>query len=98
MNKRLSVLALCTLAGTSILNARIIDVIVESGAKNIDIGIIYLDDAKNLQEITVTGNSMVHSQGRTIVYPSSADVKASSTSTARRNLNNADNGSSLLKL
>lgn len=56
------------------------DIIVESGSKNLNLGIIYLDDAKNLQEVTVTGNSVVHSQGRTIVYPSSDDVKASSTS------------------
>lgn len=140
MNKRWSILALCSLTGVSILNARTIqgvvlsandstavagagcriladgtfingttsdtegafklntdlksalslevsmtgfsptDIIIEAGSKNIDIGAIYLDDAKNLQEVTVTGNAVTQSKGRTIVYPSGADVKASSTS------------------
>ncbi|MDE6286337.1 MAG: hypothetical protein K2L99_05020, partial [Muribaculaceae bacterium] len=33
-----------------------------------------------LNEVTVTGNTVIHSNGRTIVYPAAADVKASSTS------------------
>lgn len=55
------------------------DVIVEPGANNLDIGAIYLDESVALDEVVVTANPVVHSKGRTIVYPSGADVKASST-------------------
>lgn len=55
-------------------------IIIEAGTRNIDLGTVYLDDAKNLQEVTVTGNGVVHSQGRTVVYLSGADVKSSATS------------------
>ncbi|MDE6340570.1 MAG: outer membrane beta-barrel protein [Muribaculaceae bacterium] len=55
------------------------DIIIESGVKNINVGAIYLDAARTLDEVSVTANSVLHSKGRTIVYPSSADVKASSS-------------------
>lgn len=55
------------------------DVIVEPGSNNLDIGAIYLDESVALDEVVVTANPVVHSKGRTIVYPSGADVKASST-------------------
>lgn len=56
------------------------NIIIETGSRNVNLGTIYLDDATTLAELTVTGNEIVHSQGRTVVYPSSADVKASATS------------------
>ncbi|MDE6497181.1 MAG: outer membrane beta-barrel protein [Muribaculaceae bacterium] len=55
-------------------------IIIESGAKNLNTGAIYLDEGIALNEVTVTANSTVHSKGRTIVYPAAADVKASATS------------------
>lgn len=56
------------------------DVIIDAGSKNVNIGTIYLDQGVTLDDVTVTGNQVVHSKGRTIVYPSSSDVRASSTS------------------
>lgn len=54
-------------------------VIVESGGKNIDLGIIYLSEGTMLQEVTVTGSAVSEVKGRTVVFPSMADVKASPT-------------------
>lgn len=59
-------------AGTSIL--------IDRGNKNVDLGTVYLGDGVALGEVTVTGQSMIESRGRTIVLPSAADVKASATS------------------
>lgn len=56
------------------------DIIIESGAKNLNLGAIYLDNGVALDEVTVTANSVINSKGRTIIYPSGADVKASATS------------------
>ncbi|MDE6383738.1 MAG: outer membrane beta-barrel family protein [Paramuribaculum sp.] len=55
-------------------------IIIESGAKNLNLGAIYLDEGIALSEVTVTGNTVINSDGRTIVYPSAADVRASATS------------------
>lgn len=55
------------------------DIIIESGAKTINLGYIFIDEGLTLDEVTVTAQSVIHSKGRTIVYPSSADVQASST-------------------
>lgn len=55
------------------------DVIIETGSKNLNVGTIYLDESVTLNEVTVTGNSAINSKGRTIVYPSTSDVKASAT-------------------
>lgn len=54
-------------------------VIIEAGGKNLNIGTVYLDASVTLNEVTVTGNQIVHSKGRTIVYPSASDVSASGT-------------------
>ena len=54
-------------------------VIVESGGKNIDLGIIYLSEGTMLEEVTVTGSAVSEVKGRTVVFPSMADVKASPT-------------------
>ena len=56
------------------------NIIIESGGKNLNLGTIYLDDGVTLNEVTVTGNSVINSKGRTIIYPSSSDLKASATS------------------
>lgn len=56
------------------------EIIIESGNKNLNIGAIYLDKGTDLEEVTVTGNSVVNSKGRTIVYISQADARASATS------------------
>lgn len=55
-------------------------IIIEAGSKNLNVGTVYLDEALTIDEVTVTANQVIHSKGRTIVYPSGADVKASSTS------------------
>lgn len=55
------------------------DIIIESGVKNLNIGTIYLDEGIILKNVTVTGASVVNSKGRTIVYPSAADLRASAT-------------------
>lgn len=56
------------------------NIIIESGAKNITVGKVYLDEGVALSEVTVTANAVVNSKGRTIVYPSASDLKASATS------------------
>ena len=55
------------------------EILIEEGAGNIDLGTIYLNEGIALQEVVVTAQSMINSNGRTIIYPSQADVKASST-------------------
>lgn len=56
------------------------NVIIEPGTKNLSLGTIYLDEGVTLGEVTVSGNSVIQSKGRMIVYPSAADVKSSGTS------------------
>lgn len=56
------------------------DILIESGNVNVNIGAIYLDQGRTLDELTVTGNPVVRFKGRTIVYPSSSDVRSSTTS------------------
>lgn len=56
------------------------DIIIESGSKNLKIGTVYLDNNVTLNEVTVAANSVIHSKGRTIIYPSTADIRASATS------------------
>ncbi len=58
------------------------DILIEAGGKSLNLGKIYLDDAVMLEEVSVTANAVTHSKGRTIVYPSGADVKSSATSLA----------------
>lgn len=55
-------------------------IIIESGAKNLSLGNIYLDEGVTLSDVTVTATPVIKSKGRTIVYPSIADVNASATS------------------
>lgn len=55
------------------------NIIVESSTKNLNIGTIYLDEGVTLDQVTVTGSSVINTNGRTIIYPSSSDVRASAT-------------------
>lgn len=55
-------------------------IIIESGAKNYNLGTVFLDEGIELEGVTVTANTVVRSKGRTIVYPAGEDVKASATS------------------
>lgn len=55
------------------------NIIIESGSKDLNIGTVYLDEGVTLNELTVTGNSVIKSKGRTIIYPSVSDVRASAT-------------------
>lgn len=55
-------------------------IIIEAGVKNVDLGNIYLVPVTTLGEVTVTASSVSSVKGRTVVYPSSADVKASASS------------------
>lgn len=54
------------------------EIVIESG-KNVNVGTVYLSEGVELQEVVVTANSMLDAKGRTIVFPSGADVKASTT-------------------
>lgn len=56
------------------------EIIIEKGNKNIDLGNIFLSEGTTLQNITVTADRSIVSKGRTIIFPSGADVKSSSTS------------------
>ncbi len=56
------------------------DIFIPNGSKNIDLGTLYLSNSVQLGELTVTAQQVMQGkEGRTIVIPSSADVKASST-------------------
>lgn len=54
--------------------------IVVNNSGNVEIDKIYLTEGIALDEVTVNANLITDSRGRTIIFPSSADVKASSTS------------------
>lgn len=56
------------------------DIMIEPGNGSLNIGAVYLDGGVTLDEVTVTGDRVINSKGRTVVYPASADVKASATS------------------
>ncbi len=54
-------------------------IVVEAGKKNHDLGYIALSEASTLDELQVKATEVVQAKGRTIVYPSEADLNASST-------------------
>lgn len=56
------------------------DVLVESDNKDSDLGIVWLSSGTMLEELEVDGSITFDAKGRTIVYPSQADVKASPNS------------------
>lgn len=54
-------------------------VIIDRGQGNINLGNLYLSEGVSLDEVTVTGKAMIDARGRTVVFPSKSDIKASST-------------------
>ncbi|MDE7407095.1 MAG: carboxypeptidase-like regulatory domain-containing protein, partial [Muribaculaceae bacterium] len=56
------------------------EIIIDNGNRTIHLGNIYLNEGIALSELTVTEHNIVDSHGRTLVYPSAADVSASATS------------------
>ncbi|MDE6267375.1 MAG: outer membrane beta-barrel protein [Muribaculaceae bacterium] len=55
------------------------ELVIESGGGNINAGNVYLDVNSLLGEVSVEAGSVITSKGRTIVFPSAADMKASAT-------------------
>lgn len=53
------------------------EIIIDSGKETIDLGIVWLTSSTTLEEFTVEGRTEFDAKGRTIIYPGSADVKAS---------------------
>ena len=58
------------------------EIIIESGAKSLALGRVYLSEGIALGELTVQAASSTERHGRTIVVPSEAELKASATSLA----------------
>ncbi len=56
------------------------EILIKGGSNNVNLGPVFLEKSVELKEVSVTANEIVHSKGRTIVYPSAATVKASATS------------------
>lgn len=57
-----------------------VSITLSDGKKGIDIHKIYLEKSRKLNEVTVLANSETIRDGKTIVYPTSSDIKSSSTS------------------
>ena len=53
--------------------------IVIAPGKNVNVGNVYLSEGVALEGVEVTARSMVDVKGRTVVFPSASDVKASTT-------------------
>ena len=56
------------------------EIIIEAGSKNLHLGNVYLVESTVLDEVSVSASMRTESRGRTIIYPSGEEVKASSTS------------------
>lgn len=56
------------------------EILIKGGSDDVNLGPVFLEKGVELNEVTVTTNQVSHSKGRTIVYPSASEVKASSTS------------------
>lgn len=56
------------------------DIMTGNGGGDIALGDIFITDAEQLGEIEVTAATLITSRGRSIVYPTRADVAASATS------------------
>lgn len=54
-------------------------ILIDAGNKDIDLGQIALSEASTLAELKVEATEVIQSKGRTIIYPSQADLNASST-------------------
>lgn len=55
------------------------DIHIAEGRKSVELGTIYLTEGVGLDEVTVSAGTRFQSKGNTIILPSAADVKASST-------------------
>lgn len=55
------------------------EIVIESD-KNVNAGTIYLSEGIALDELQVTANRMTDAKGRTIIFPSGSDVRASASS------------------
>ncbi len=56
------------------------EILIKGGSNDVNLGQVFLEKSVELKEVSVTANQVVQSRGRTIVYPSASEVKASSTS------------------
>lgn len=56
------------------------EILIKGGSDDVDLGPVFLEKSVELKEVSVTANQVVYTKGRTIVYPSASEVKASSTS------------------
>lgn len=56
------------------------EILIKGGSDDVDLGPVFLEKSVELKELSVTANQVVYTKGRTIVYPSASEVKASSTS------------------
>lgn len=54
------------------------DIVIEKG-KNFDVGDVYLGEVNTLGELEVKADYVIDSKGRTIIFPSATDVKASTS-------------------
>lgn len=54
------------------------EIMIENSG-DVKVGTVYLTEGVALDEVTVTAGRMTESRGRTILFPSASDVKASST-------------------
>lgn len=52
---------------------------IPSGGRNLQLGNLYLTEGVSLGEVTVTSGRIIDSKGRTLIYPSAADAKASTS-------------------
>ncbi|MCM1337500.1 MAG: carboxypeptidase-like regulatory domain-containing protein [Candidatus Amulumruptor caecigallinarius] len=55
------------------------EILIKAG-ESMNVGTVYLTDGVRLGEVQVTAHSIMEVKGRTVIFPSVADVKASSTS------------------
>lgn len=56
------------------------EILIKSGSDDVNLGPVFLEKIVVLKELSVTADQVVYSKGRIIIYPSSSEVKASSTS------------------
>lgn len=56
------------------------EVVLKTMGKDISLGDIYLSGDATLGEVTVSSQAIMDSRGRTIVFPTDSEVKASPTS------------------
>lgn len=55
------------------------DIIIDNKEKNIDLGDVFIIKGTMLDAVSVSSNAMVDTKGRTIIYPSESEAKASTS-------------------